>query len=52
MKTDWSISGINMEEKDFYDYQYTDWDLDTIDLHFVSGRELMNLSLCDKLNFF
>ena len=41
-----------MEEKDFYDYQYTDWDLDTIDLHFVSGRELMNLSLCHKLKLF
>jgi hypothetical protein len=29
-----------MEEADYsyYDYQYSDWDLDTVDLHFVSGR--------------
>jgi hypothetical protein len=34
-----------MEEADYsyYDYQYSDWDLDTVDLHFVSGR-----NSCDR----
>jgi hypothetical protein len=30
----------NMEDMDYsyYDYQYSDWALDTVDLHFVSGN--------------
>jgi hypothetical protein len=24
-------------EYSYYDYQYSDWDMDTVDFHFVSG---------------
>ena len=26
------------EPGEYYDYEYSDWSLDTIDLHFVSGK--------------
>jgi hypothetical protein len=35
-----------MEDMDYsyYDYQYSDWDVDTVDLHFVSGDSHSSLT--------
>ena len=41
----WNTTSHSMADADYsyYDYQYSDWDIDTVDFHFVSGGQAFEL---------